>query len=428
VTGQRRRAADDGEVVLETPEPAKPSPPADLLPDIRIPALARATADLEPPFAVVDLGAFDANAAALHDRTGRQATIRLATKSVRCRALIDRASARQGFHGLLAFTLPEALWLAGQHEDVVIGYPTADRDALRKLGQDEQLRSRVTLMVDSPAHLEFVASATGAAPSAPIKVAIDVDASLELAGGRIHLGPYRSPAHSPAQALALARAIADNPSFTLDGIMSYEGQIAGLGDNQPGSPARRALLRVLQRMSARELAARRAEVVAAVSQVVPLRFVNGGGTGSVEQTAAELVITEIGAGSGLYAPGLFDFYRRFRPYPAAFFVLPVVRRPNPHIATVLGGGWVASGPPGRDRLPLPAWPRGLRLSALEAAGEVQTPLLGEPANRLRIGDRVWFRHSKAGELCERVNHLYLVSGDTLVGHVPTYRGEGHAFL
>jgi D-serine deaminase-like pyridoxal phosphate-dependent protein len=411
-------------VTVRAPEPTANK----LSPEIRMPALARATADLEPPFAVVDLDAFDANAAALRDRAGGQATIRLATKSVRCRALIDRASAGPGFHGLLAFTLPEALWLAGQHEDVVIGYPTADREALRTLSRDEQLRSRVTLMVDSPDHLDFVASAIGTAPGTPIKAAIDVDASLELAGGRVHFGPYRSPAHSPAQAVALAGAIAGHPSFTLDGIMSYEGLIAGLGDNHPGSAARRVPLRMLQRWSARELAARRAAVVGAVSNVAPLRFVNGGGTGSVEQTAAEPAVTEIGAGSGLYAPRLFDFYRRFRPRPAAFFVLPVVRRPNARIATALGGGWVASGPPGLDRLPVPAWPQGLRLSALEAAGEVQTPLLGEQASRLRIGDRVWFRHSKAGELCERVNHLYLVSGDTLVGPVPTYRGEDRAFL
>jgi D-serine deaminase-like pyridoxal phosphate-dependent protein len=393
----------------------------------RIAALAEATAELEPPFAVVDLDAFDANAADLRRRAGGRAAIRLVSKSVRCRALIDRACAERGFHGVLAFTLPEALLLAERHEDVVVGYPSADRDALRRLARDDRTRSRVTLMIDSVAHLAFVASAVGGGAGGPIKVAIDVDASLELAGGRIHVGPYRSPVHSPAQAAALALRIAAHPAFTLDGIMSYEGQIAGLGDNGPGSPARRAVLRALQRWSAAELAARRAEVVAVVSRVAPLRFVNGGGTGSIEQTAAEPVITEIGAGSGLYGPALFDFYRRFRPHPAAFFVLPVVRRPNPRIATALGGGWIASGPPGLDRLPVPTWPQGLRFNPREAAGEVQTPLLGEAAGRLRLGDRVWFRHSKAGELCERVNVLHLVSGTQIVDQVPTYRGEGHAF-
>ena len=389
--------------------------------------LERATQHLDPPFAVVDLDAFDANAGDLVHRTGGRATIRLASKSVRSRDLIQRVLQRQGYRGILAFTLPEALWLAEDHEDVVIGYPTADRAALQQLAKDERAASRVTLMIDSVAQLDFIDEAVGAAHPR-LRLCIDLDASLELAGGRIHLGPYRSPVHTPHQAVTLARAIQSRQGFHLAGVMSYEGQIAGLGDNQPGSPLKRAALRAMQRLSARELADRRAAVIAAVETVAPLEFVNGGGTGSVEQTSAEHVITEIGAGSGLYGPGLFDFYRRFRPRPAAYFVMPVVRRPTEKIATVLGGGWVASGPPGRDRLPTLSWPRGLRMNPLEGAGEVQTPVLGPAAQGLRLGDHVWFRHAKAGELCERVNTLHLMSGSEIVGQAPTYRGEGHAFL
>jgi D-serine deaminase-like pyridoxal phosphate-dependent protein len=210
--------------------------------------------------------------------------------------------------------------------------------------------------------------------------------------------------------------------------MGYEGQIAGLGDNQPGSPLKRAALRVMQRSSAEDLRERREAAVSAVSAVTPLRFVNGGGTGSLESTAREDAVTELAAGSGLYGPGLFDFYRTFRPASAAFFVLPVVRRPSARIATLLGGGWVASGPLGKDRLPTLAWPPGLRVTATEAFGEVQTPLVGKPAQVLRIGDRVWLRHAKAGELCERVGELHLVRGDEVVETVPTYRGEGKHFL
>ncbi|WP_340385437.1 amino acid deaminase/aldolase [Streptomyces sp. SS7] len=397
------------------------------LSEVRMAQLERATQHLDPPFAVVDLDAFDANAGDLVHRTGGRATVRLASKSVRSRDLIQRVLKRQGYRGILAFTLPEALWLAEDHEDVVIGYPTADRGALQQLAKDERAASRVTLMIDSVAQLDFIDEAVGAARPR-LRLCIDLDASLELAAGRIHLGPYRSPVHTPQQAVTLARAIQSRQGFHLAGVMSYEGQIAGMGDNQPGSPLKRAALRAMQRLSARELADRRAAAIAAVESVAPLEFVNGGGTGSVEQTSAEHVITEIGAGSGLYGPGLFDFYRRFRPRPAAYFVMPVVRRPTDRIATVLGGGWVASGPPGRDRLPTLSWPRGLRMNPLEGAGEVQTPVLGPAAHGLRLGDHVWFRHAKAGELCERVNTLHLVSGGEIVGRAPTYRGEGHAFL
>ncbi|GAB2970972.1 amino acid deaminase/aldolase [Streptomyces pseudoechinosporeus] len=397
------------------------------LSEVRMAQLDRATEHLDPPFAVVDLDAFDANAADLAHRTGSRATIRLASKSVRSRHLIRRAVQREGYRGILAFTLPEALWLAQEHEDVVIGYPTTDRTALRQLAKDERAASRITLMVDSIGQLDFMDDVLGGGRP-DLRLCIDLDASLELAGGRLHLGPYRSPVHTPGQAAELARTIVGRPGFHLAGVMSYEGQIAGLGDNQPGSPLKRAALRAMQRFSARELAERRAAAIAAVEAVQPLEFVNGGGTGSIEQTASEHVITEVGAGSGLYGPGLFDFYRHFRPRPAAYFVMSVVRRPSDRIATVLGGGWVASGPHGKDRLPTLSWPQGLRMNPMEGAGEVQTPVLGRAAHGLRLGDHVWFRHAKAGELCERVNTLHLVAGGEVVDQVPTYRGEGHAFL
>jgi D-serine deaminase-like pyridoxal phosphate-dependent protein len=363
--------------------------------------LEAATAHLEPPFAAVDLEAFDANAADLLRRAAGKG-VRVATKSVRCRALIDRALAA-GFRGLLAFTLPEAQWLG--RDDTVVAYPTVDRAALRAP------RDGITLMVDCREHLDLLDGGS---------VCLDVDAGWWPLGGRVRIGAKRSPLRTPEQAAALAREIAAR-GLELDGLMMYEVQIAGVGD-RPANRALGAALRAMQRASARELAARRAAVVAALP---PLRFVNGGGTGSVQGTAAEPAITEVAAGSGLFAPTLFDAYTSFTPRPAAFFALPVVRRPGRGVATVLGGGYPASGAPGRDRLPRPVFPPGLRLDRQEGAGEVQTPLHG---GDLRVGDRVWFRHAKAGELCERFDVLHLVQGDRVVETVPTYRGEGRAFL
>jgi D-serine deaminase-like pyridoxal phosphate-dependent protein len=206
--------------------------------------------------------------------------------------------------------------------------------------------------------------------------------------------------------------------------MLYEAQIAGVGESGVLGPA----VRAMKRASARELAGRRAAVVRAVSEVAPLRFVNGGGTGSVETTAAEPAVTEVAAGSGLFAPTLFDAYRAFTARPAALFALPVVRRPSPTTATVLGGGYLASGAAGADRLPRPVLPAGLRLDRREGAGEVQTPVAGEAARSLRVGDRVWFRHAKAGELCERFDAVHLIRRGEVVDTVPTYRGEGKTFL
>jgi D-serine deaminase-like pyridoxal phosphate-dependent protein len=391
-----------------------------------VPRLARATEHLEPPFAVVDLDAFDRNAAALTARAAGM-PIRVATKSVRVRALLGRVLARPGFAGLLAYTLPEALWLAQDGAlgaDVLVAYPSVDRHALARLGADDALASRVTVMVDDPGQLDLAARALG--PTGPhVRVCVDLDASLRLARGRVHLGSRRSPVHDPAALRDLARAVVAHPRFELRGMMSYEGQVAGLADDVPG--LRRFGVRVVQRASMAELRARRAAAVAAVSAVAPVRLVNAGGTGSLEWSSADPSVTEVAAGSGLFAPTTFDHYRGFRHEPAAWFAVPVVRRPSSRHATVLGGGWVASGPAGRDRLPTPVWPPGLRLLGAEGAGEVQTPLTGPGARRLRIGDRVWFRHAKAGELCEHMDVVHLVSGDEVVGQAPTYRGEGRSF-
>ncbi len=389
-----------------------------------------ATAHLEPPFAVVDLGALRANAAAMARRAAGK-PIRLASKSVRCRPLIELALTLAGFRGILAFTLPEALWLArlGTSADIVVAYPTADRAALARLAGDPAAAAAITVMVDCPEHLDLIEKAASAiADPHPVRVAIDIDAGYVALGGALRAGARRSPVRTPAAAAALARAIMARPGFRLAGLLAYEAQIAGVGDNPAGRPLRALAIRYLQRRSGAELAPRRAAIVAAVRAVAPLEFVNGGGTGSLEKTTAEDAVTEIGAGSGLFQSHLFDSYRSFTGRPAAWFALPVVRRPAPGVVTALGGGYLASGPADRARLPRPSLPSGLRLDGQEGAGEVQTPLLGAAADGLRIGDRVWFRHAKAGELCERFNELHLIDGDAVVATAPTYRGEGQAFV
>jgi D-serine deaminase-like pyridoxal phosphate-dependent protein len=401
----------------------------------RVERLEHATAEIEAPFAVVDLDAFWRNAADMERRAAGK-PIRLASKSVRCRALQERVLKRPGFNGTLAFTLPEALWLAELgFQDIVVAYPTVDREALATLAglSERGLGAQVVVMVDSVAQLEPIETAAQGTAD-PIPVCIDLDAGLWLLGGRVRIGAKRSPVHTPSDAVSLAREILARSRLQLVGIMAYEAQIAGLGDAPPGRALRGAAIQMLQRRSARELAIRRADAVAAVQEVLrgaaaePLRFVNGGGTGSLELTSAEPAVTDIAAGSGLYGPTLFDAYRAFQPEPAALFALPVVRKPSPAVATVLGGGYLASGPADGARLPAPVLPLGLALDRQEGAGEVQTPLTGSAARGLRVGDRVWFRHAKAGELCERFDRLHLIEGDRVIECVPTYRGEGRCFL
>ncbi|MGW5850696.1 amino acid deaminase/aldolase [Streptomyces sp. NPDC055254] len=388
----------------------------------------RATAHLDAPLAVVDLDAFDANADDLVRRAGGK-PVRVASKSVRCRALLERVLARPGFAGIMSYTLAESLWLARSgFEDVLLAYPSADRAGFAELAADPKLAAAVTVMVDDPAQLDLVDRSRDGGTQ-EVRVCLELDTALHLLGGRVRVGARRSPLREPAQLAALARAVSARPGFRVVGLMGYEGHVAGVGDAPAGRPLRSRAIRLMQAAARKELAARRAETVRAVRAVVPdLEFVNGGGTGSVQQTAAEEAVTEIAAGSGLYVPRLFDHYTSFRGRPAALFAQPVVRRPGVGVVTVLGGGYPASGAPGADRLPVPYLPEGLRYDPQEGAGEVQTPLLGAPADDLLIGDRVWFRHAKAGELCERFDTLHLVEGDRVTSAAPTYRGEGRTFL
>jgi D-serine deaminase-like pyridoxal phosphate-dependent protein len=377
------------------------------------------------PVFVVDLDAFDANAADLERRAAGK-PVRVASKSLRAPALLERALARPGFSGVLSYTLREALWLheRGTSDDLVVAYPTVDRGALAALVASPSAAAAITLMVDDVAHLDVVDSVRSSR-AVPVRVAVDVDAGLRVAGR--HVGPKRSPLADAAAVGALARVVADRPGFRLVGAMTYEGQVAGVPDDVPRAGARSLVVRRLKAMTTPQLAQRRREVAAALASVADLEFFNGGGSGSVDTTVADPVVTEVAAGSGLLAPTLFDHYRGFRPRPAAYFGLPVTRRPSADTVTVHGGGLVASGPAGADRLPTPWAPAGLSLTALEGPGEVQTPLTGPSAAGLRIGDLVWFRHAKSGEPFEHANTVHLVSDREVVDSVPAYRGCGQAF-
>ncbi|MDN5853939.1 MAG: amino acid deaminase/aldolase [Actinomycetia bacterium] len=377
--------------------------------------IERLTADLDPPFAVVDEETLWRNADDLVRRAGG-APIRVASKSVRVRALLERVLQRPGYAGVLAYSLREANWLADHgFDDILVAYPSVDRQAIRDLAGDERRATAITVMLDSTDHLDLMDRV--APRHTEVQVCIDVDASLRI--GPAHLGVRRSPIRTPKQAAGFARAITERSGFRLNALMFYDAQIAGLPDSSPA-------VRAVKRRSATELTERRAAVLEAVRAYAEPKVVNAGGTGSLDVLSSDTTITEVAAGSGLFMPTLFDSYDDFTAHPAAMFALGVVRKPRKNIATLFSGGYVASGTPGKVRVPTPVWPRGLGLIGTEAAGEVQTPVKGRNARTLRLGDRVWFRHAKAGEMCERFDHVHLV-GRVGVESTPTYRGEGRNF-
>ena len=386
--------------------------------------------EVEGPFAFVDLDSMWANADRILARSG-DLPVRIASKSIRARALFRKILERDDrFRGIMTFTLPETNWLASEdYEDLLLAYPTTDLEALAQLALHAAARPEGApiLTVDCVEHLDLIESVLGS-QAGSVRLSMELDAGWQGFGGRVRAGARRSPIRSPEQGVALAEEIARREKLELVAIMAYEGQISGVGDQPPGRPLRSRMIRWMQKNSIEELAERRTEFVRKVKEVAPIEIVNGGGTGSLEFTSAESEVTEVAAGSGFFAPHQFDHYSWFSLEPAAAFAIPVVRRPGPGVVTALGGGYLSSGPPGPARMPVPWLPDGLELDGEEGAGEVQTPLLGDAADGLSLGDNVYMRHSKAGELCERFDSLYLIEGGEIVDQVPTYRGEGQTFL
>ncbi|MBB5019808.1 D-serine deaminase-like pyridoxal phosphate-dependent protein [Chitinivorax tropicus] len=378
------------------------------------------------PAAILDLDALDQNIQALARRANGK-PIRIATKSIRCTSVI-RHIQQSGvpLQGLLCYSAEEAAWLASQgFDDLLVAYPTINTDGIQKVCLAVKQGARITLMADDEAQLSALQH-LAAAQRCTLPIAFDLDLSFNLPG--LRFGVFRSPLDSPDKVQALFRSLPRFPSLRLDGAMGYEAQIAGVGDNTPGKNLENQLIRALKRWAIPKIATRRAAMIAALQQSgAELRFVNGGGTGSVESTILEPHITDVAIGSGFYQPALFDHYQTFRHTPALFFALEVARKQHAESITCLGGGYIASGSVSAHKLPQPYSPEGLQYHPNEGAGEVQTPLFGKTAAALKPGDPAIFRHAKAGELCERFNTLLVVRQGQIVDEWPTYRGEGQCF-
>lgn len=386
-------------------------------------------APLPKPLAFVDLDLLDENIRAIADHArSHSKTVRVASKSVRCPAVLRRIiGANPVFQGIMAFTAAEAAYLAkAGFDDILIGYPVWHEEAIADLMRLVQAGRAITFMVDSVPHLRHI-ERIAADHGATARVCIDVDMSTDFPG--LHFGVRRSPL-SKAQDLApLIEVLQQSKHLKLDGVMGYEAQIAGVADKVPGQAVKSRTVQWLKARSLPRIAERRKAAVEAIRQAgLELRVVNGGGTGSLHTTGLEDVVTEMTAGSGFFSPGLFDHYVDFHYQPAAGFAIEVVRRPAPDIVTCAGGGYVASGSPGWDKVPKPYLPAGLKLLANEAAGEVQTPFRYRGNESLQLGDPVFMRHSKAGELCERFTRLHAVSEGRIVDTYTTYRGDGQCFL
>jgi D-serine deaminase-like pyridoxal phosphate-dependent protein len=389
------------------------------------------------PLVVVDLDVLDANT----QRLGRVAKekgkrLRVASKSVRVPDLLKHIQHVGGdhFRGMLCFSVAEAHFLAAQgFDDLLVAYPSVQSTDLEILWEMTQRGTVITHMIDEPAHVGILASfwreqSQRYAGARPLRVCIDMDLSWRPRG--MHIGVQRSPVRTLDGFRSVLDAVLQHPELKMAGVMGYEAQVAGLGDDSPFAPLLNPAKRLIKRKSIPDIAQRREEVAQLLRQRgVPLELFNGGGTGSIRSTAQESCITEVTAGSGFLQSHLFDYYTTNENHPAYCFALQITRVPQPDHVTCQSGGFIASGPVHADKAPVPFLPRGLKPTSTEGYGEVQTPFVVPPQLRgtLALGDPVFLRPAKAGELAERFNEYLLKRGDRIVGRAKTYRGLGVCF-
>ena len=174
-------------------------------------------ARLPAPVLAVDAIALEHNIADLRRRAGG-AHPRGEQVPARVRSVISDILRRDGFAGVLAYTVDERH--AGspppqRSPTSCSAIRRCRRTAIGRLLADETAAQRVALFVDSPRHLDVIDATVAPSGRRPVRVAIDLDASLRYA--RRDGPPRRAsiPIHSVADAARLAATITRRPGFTL---------------------------------------------------------------------------------------------------------------------------------------------------------------------------------------------------------------------
>lgn len=402
---------------------------ATVCPLVRTEPFRTALAGVPLPVAAVDLAGFEHNVDAFVTLVrNRGKRLRIATKSLRVPLLIDRVVQRAAPYvaGLLTYTAAETDYLATPGADLLLAYPTASPTGAAHLAAANARGATASVVVDDSRQLATLAEAARSA-GCEIPVVVELDVAYRRVG--VHVGVRRSPIREAEEVVALAEQAAAMPGLRFHGLLGYEAQIAGLPDAVPGQPVANCAKRLLKRVSTPDVARRRAQVVALLNaRGLSPTIVNGAGTGNAAKAADDPSLTELAVGSGFLPGHLFDRYAGLDLEPALQFALEVVRSPAPGLVTCLGGGYIASGAAGPDRLPKVVHPIGAQLLPHEGAGEVQTPIRLPPGTTLPLGAPVFLRHAKSGELAEHFTEYLLVRDGRIESRAPTYRGLGHCFL
>lgn len=406
------------------------------------------------PSAWLDMDALDHNITLVNQKT-KSVQLRLATKSIRSIDVLHYIKDKSpNFIGLMSYAADESVYLLENgFDNILCAYPTLDMASVAATFDYTKQGATMIWMVDRPEHVD-VLNEVGKIHDVVIDVCLDINMSMPLP--KLYFGTKRSALMSIKDVKKLLKHIKKCRHINVSAAMGYEAQIAGLPEHLPGKALLSPAIRLLKSRSQRQVSKRRRSIVEYLNkQGYTLKLVNGGGSGSMDFTSSQPEVSEITVGSAYYKPAYFDYMDSMHEFqPAAGFVLPVTRQPEKGVITCHSGGFIASGATGADKAPVIHYPEYLSLLNDEGFGEVQTPMAISKAKkdgdtpRFSIGDVVWCRHAKAGELCEHFNELicYRQSAQSITdgfarseGTRPiiniktknqvmtTYRGEGKCF-
>lgn len=401
------------------------------------------------PSAWLDMDALDHNIALVNQKT-QALNLRLATKSIRSIDVLNYIKDNSpNYIGLMSYAADELVYLLENgFDNILCAYPTLDSSSVAQTFKYTEQGATMIWMVDRPEHVELL-NEIARDHKVIVEICLDVNMSMPLP--KLYFGTKRSALMSKKDVETLLKIIKKCTNVKLTSVMGYEAQIAGLAERLPGKALLTPAIRLLKNRSKKQVSQRRGTIVAWLKkQGYALELINGGGSGSMDFTASQPEVTEITVGSAYYKPAYFDYMDSMEGFkPAAGFVLPITRQPEKGVITCHSGGFIASGAVGADKVPVVHYPDYLSILADEGFGEVQTPMTtnkkamnsinNAKSKVITIGDFVWCRHAKAGELCEHFNELICyraavesksIFTKNQVEQPPmmtTYRGAGKCF-
>lgn len=365
------------------------------------------------PLSYLDLDLLEANIRSVLERSGSK-KLRIDARMLQCPQIMQRVlRSNARFHGVKCSTVAEAVHLVSLEgfADVLVAYPTLQHGALDHACAAIADGHRITLTVDAPAQLDYLAQA---AANAGVGVPLCVEIDMSIARAELKGPGRRSAIRATDTLLKLVETIDQRAGLQFRGVVTYDTRRNRLAEWMSADGSRTET--PLSKRNIDHLHTWRHALAEALRAHGHDDFLfNCSGIGGMAFNAGHTVVTEITVGAALFGLDPEDP----REVPAAGYAAEIIRRTDDDRYACLVGGCATSGTTQSAALPQPYLPDGAQLDTLHGAGPAQLPI--RYAGALDLGDMIFLHPPNTGELCERFSHLLLVQDGAIVDEAETYR-------